>query len=96
MLDEIAPDGWKQSPLLACFHPSVEHVFEERLLMHRNLAELRPIRVSKHGPAEPDDAPEPVPTLDDVRRDYTPRAVKRDKEVTAGRRFTAYSPQKMR
>lgn len=32
VLAEIAPDGWEQSPLLACFHPSVERVFEERLL----------------------------------------------------------------
>lgn len=26
VLAEIAPDGWEQSPLLACFHPSVERV----------------------------------------------------------------------
>ena len=28
---EIAPQGWEQSPLLGCFHPSVERVFEEEL-----------------------------------------------------------------
>ena len=45
VLDEIAPEGWEQSPLLACFHPSVERMFEERLLMHRNLEELRRLLV---------------------------------------------------
>jgi hypothetical protein len=28
VLDEIAPEGWERSPLLACFHPSVERVYE--------------------------------------------------------------------
>lgn len=36
VLDELAPEGWEQSPLLACFHPSVEQVFKERLMFHRN------------------------------------------------------------
>ena len=44
VLDEIAPEGWERSPLLACFHPSIERIFEERLLMHRNLEELRRMR----------------------------------------------------
>jgi hypothetical protein len=33
VLDEIAPEGWERSPLLACFHPSIERIFEERLLI---------------------------------------------------------------
>jgi hypothetical protein len=37
VFEEIAPDGWERSPLLACFHPSVERVFEERLQLHRNI-----------------------------------------------------------
>ena len=41
VLAEIAPDGWEQSPLLACFHPSVERVFEESRQLHRNIAALR-------------------------------------------------------
>jgi hypothetical protein len=44
VLTEIAPEGWANSPLLACFHPSVERVFEERLQMHRNLERLLPKR----------------------------------------------------
>lgn len=26
VLADIAPDGWTRSPLLACFHPSVEQL----------------------------------------------------------------------
>ena len=44
MFAEVAPGGWEQSPLLACFHPSVERLFEEHLLMHRNLEKLRRMR----------------------------------------------------
>ena len=29
VLNEVAPQGWDQSPLVACFHPSVVQVFEE-------------------------------------------------------------------
>jgi hypothetical protein len=80
VLDEIAPEGWERSPLLACFHPSIERVFEEQLLMHRNLEELRRIRRRR----DPDmiDASSPEPTLDDVRKEYEPCAVQRDEEVT--------------
>ena len=28
VLSEIAPEGWEKSPLLACFHPSVQQVFK--------------------------------------------------------------------
>jgi hypothetical protein len=27
VLAEVAPEGWERSPLLACFHPSVEQLF---------------------------------------------------------------------
>jgi hypothetical protein len=80
VLDEIAPNGWERSPLSACFHPSVERLLEERLLMHRNLEELRRIRRRRDGDLS--DAPSPEPTLDDVRREYEPSAVKQAEEVT--------------
>jgi hypothetical protein len=82
VLGEIAPDGWKQSPLLACFHPSVERVCEEQLLWHRNLEELRSVRSRRDGTVEPDAAPAPAPTLEDVRREYQPRPVQQDEELT--------------
>lgn len=37
VLAEVAPDGWEQSPLLLCFHPSVEQRFEESVQLHRNI-----------------------------------------------------------
>lgn len=80
VLDEIAPDGWEHSPLLACFHPSVERVFEERLLMHRNLEELRRVRTRRDGVLN--DALSAEPTLDEFRREYEPHAVHQDEELT--------------
>ena len=41
VLAEVAPDGWERPPWLACFHPSVERVFEESVQMHRNIEALR-------------------------------------------------------
>ena len=80
VLDDIAPEGWERSPLLACFHPSIERVLEERVLVRRNLEKLRRII----GPRDAGNAPDPVPelTLEDVRRDFEPSAVQQDDEVT--------------
>jgi hypothetical protein len=80
VLHEIAPNGWEQSPLLACLHPSIERIFEERLLMHRNLEELRRLRRRRDGRMVDESSPEP--TLEDVRKDYEPSPVQQDDEVT--------------
>jgi hypothetical protein len=80
VLAEIAPDGWEHSPLLACFHPSVEELYAERLSFHRNLEEWRRLGRRRWGttPVEP----RPEPTLEDVRRGYEPSPVNEDEEVT--------------
>jgi hypothetical protein len=80
VLDEIAPEGWERSPLLACFHPSIERIFEERLLMQHNLEELRRMRRRHDGSTEVESSPEP--TLEDVRKEYEPSPVQQDDEVT--------------
>lgn len=80
VLDEIAPEGWEWSPLVACFHPSIERIFEERLLMHRNLDELRRMRRPHDGSTAVESSPKP--TLEDVRKDYEPSPVQQDDEVT--------------
>jgi hypothetical protein len=80
VLAEIAPGGWEHSPLLACFHPSVEQLFEERVALHRNLEEWRQLRWKREG--ETTMASEPEPTIDDVRREYEPSPVNEEQEVT--------------
>lgn len=82
VLREIAPEGWKRSPLLACFHPSVERVLEERIQMHRNIEALHRARGHRHGPARPDEAPRPEPTLEEVRREHELQPVRQDDELT--------------
>ena len=29
VLDQLAPEGWEDSPLVATFHPSLEQVYQE-------------------------------------------------------------------
>ena len=59
---ELAPDGWEKSPLVAVFHPSVETAYEERLRMHRNLANF-PGR-------KPDAEMPPEPTFEEVQAEH--------------------------
>lgn len=81
VLAEIAPEGWGKSPLLACFHPSVEKVFEERVQIHRNIEEL--IGIRREGePDNPELAPKPEPTLEEVRADWQDKPVNAREEVT--------------
>ncbi len=80
VLAEIAPEGWEQSPLLACYHPSAEQVFKERLQIHRNLEELVATRRAR----EPDKlelAPRPEPTIEEVRAEWKETPVKAAEEV---------------
>ena len=80
VLAEIAPEGWERSPLLACFHPSVEKVFEERVQMHRNIEELIGLErdPANGGTDNPKLAPKPEPTLEEVRAEW------RDKPIALG------------
>ena len=80
VLAEIAPEAWELSPLLACFHPSVEQLFEERVTIHRNLEEWRRLGRRREGTAALE--PRPEPTLEDVRREYEPSPVNAEEEVT--------------
>jgi hypothetical protein len=82
VLAEIAPAGWEHSPLLACFHPSVEQRYEESVQLHRNIESLLRARPRRDHDADVDDAPSPEPTLEQVRREYQPTPVKPDLEVT--------------
>jgi hypothetical protein len=77
---EIAPEGWEQSALVACFHPSAERVYQEELQIHRNIESLFHAR-EHHGDAKMH-APLAEPTLEDVRREYQPRPVRPDEELT--------------
>lgn len=79
VLAEIAPAGWEQSSLLACFHPSIEQRYEESVQLHRNLEELsRAMR-----PRDlPEREPRPEPTLEEIRSEYRAEPVKVQEEVT--------------
>lgn len=78
---ELAPQGWEKSPLLACFHPSPEHAFQESLQMRRNIEELIRIRRERE-PDNPRLAPKPEPTLEEVRAKWQETPVKTTEELT--------------
>lgn len=82
VLGEIAPEGWEQSPLLACFHPSVERVFEEQMHMHRNLEALRRAPNRRDNGVKEHEAPLPELTLEAVRREHQPQPVRQHEELT--------------
>ena len=81
VLAEIAPEGWEQSPLLACFHPAAEQVFKERVQIHRNIEELVRSRRERE-PENPKLAPKPEPTLEEVRADWQEKPIAVSEEVT--------------
>jgi hypothetical protein len=73
VLQELAPAGWEDSPLLAVFHPSLAQAYEETLLWHRNAGALR--RADDQRPLPPE------PTLDEVARDFQEHPVQAEQEV---------------
>lgn len=81
VLGEIAPDGWAQSPLLACFHPLLGRVFVERVQTHRNLETLRRALRRRDSTLKSDE-PLPEPSLEDVQREYQPQPVRQEVELT--------------
>jgi hypothetical protein len=76
VIEELAPDGWRQSPLAAVFHPSAEQVYSESLRMHENLQLLR--RADDNRPAPP--PPQP-PSRDEMAADVRPETVDTDREI---------------
>ena len=73
VLQELAPGGWENSPLLAVFHPSMAQTYEESLRFHRNMCQLR-------GPNDRRPMP-PEPTRDEVARDFRERPIEVEREV---------------
>jgi hypothetical protein len=73
VVQELAREGWENSPLLAVFHPSPTQTYEESLRFHRNLLKLR--RPDDQRPIPPE------PTLDGVVRDYRERPIEVEREV---------------
>jgi hypothetical protein len=73
----LAAEGWDQSPLLALFHPSPEHRYQEALRMRKNLDELRLAR----GSGGQEGSPEPPPTRADFVDDPAD-AIAPDEEIS--------------
>jgi len=81
VVDEVAAEGWQQSPLLACFHPSVQQVFKESVQLQRNVQALRDAWRPRDA-SRPDVAPLAEPTLEQIRSEHRPDPAKPHDEVT--------------
>jgi hypothetical protein len=79
---EIAPEGWEHSPLLACFHPSVEQIYEGSVQLHRNIEAFRNAHHRRGTDVEGEDASSSEPTLDEIRSEYRSTPVESQTEVT--------------
>src|SRR5437588_2554195 len=73
VLQELAPNGWENSPLWAVFHPSLAQVYEENLRFHRNMCQLHRPEGGRPLPSEP--------TLEDAARDFRECPVETEREV---------------
>lgn len=62
VIEELCPDGWDQSPLFACLHPSPEVRYAESLEFSRNLKNLGATLKRRKGESTqvPPDEPEPT------------------------------------
>lgn len=74
VIQEIAPEGGENSPLLACFHPSPATVLEECLQLHRSSEWLRCTLKTKN-PENPPRAPDPQSTMEQVLADWQDQTV---------------------
>lgn len=81
VIQEIAREGWNNSPLLACFHPSPEQIFKERRKQHRHLEELRKA-FPKRDPGDHEPTPRPEPTMEQVLAEWKAQPVNVTEEVT--------------
>ena len=72
VMEELSPQGWAASPLNQVFHPSVERVYEESVLWHRNIESLAGSKETR--------PPRPDPTLEEIRSSHeeTPLEPKRE------------------
>ncbi len=53
VLQDLVPEGWHNSPLLAVFHPSAEQLYHESLAFHRNMLSWRRLDDTRPLPPEP-------------------------------------------
>jgi hypothetical protein len=88
VMEELAPAGWEQSPLVRIFHPTPQQQFEEAVRMHENLARLSSAREEdqENGPPSSEvqqtSRPRPeAPTLEKILAEYQPVPPEPEKEV---------------
>lgn len=70
LMDQLAPQGWANSPYVLVHHPTPEQRHVEITIMYENLNRLG----SKRKANQPDSKPLVVPTLDELSQEQTEKA----------------------
>jgi len=81
VLEEIAPERWENSPLLACFHPSAEQLHQETVQIHQNIERLR-LTSREREPSDLESPSSLEPTFEEVRAEWKETDIDISKEVT--------------
>lgn len=72
LLAELCPEGWENSPLFACYHPSPEMRYAESLEFSRNLKNLGFLRNRRKGEIAQAPPDEPEPTFEEFLAEQGP------------------------
>ena len=78
LIAELFPEGWENSCLFECYHPSPRVLYEESLEWSRNLKNLRLSRhMVKAEPLKSSQTPadEPEPSFEEYQRQYPPTQI---------------------
>jgi len=81
VLEELAPAGWDQSPLLACFHPSTEQIREESRKFQRNLESLQYLLSRRTGTRRAEVPPPAEPAVKESTIERATTPVKPTEEI---------------
>lgn len=80
VMQELAPTGWANSPLVRIFHPTVEQVHEECVRMHERANELGTIFGRRKG-KQKQEAPKPPPTFEETKASYVESPLQPEREL---------------
>jgi hypothetical protein len=82
VLANIAPDGWQQLALHACFHPSVERGCQEAVRLRRNVEKRRNPRVRRDDNVQNMESVSSAPAQEQIRKESLPTQVNCEDKVT--------------
>lgn len=72
LIADLCPDGWENSPLFACYHPSPEVIYQEHLRFSMNLKSLFTFKQRRASQEPPLPLEEPEPSFEEFLAKHPP------------------------